>query len=272
MRVGCKAVGLERSSYYYDEKGDDFEKRLISRMHEISRKEPRYGYRRMFKWLKREGWRVNRKRIQRLMREEGLKVVVKAKKRRRLGISSSERRKAEYPNHVWSWDIIFDRTEDGRDVKILGILDEYTRVNLELNPARHITSFDVIASMKELIKIHGAPEYIRSDNGPEFIAKALERWLKFAKIGTIYITPGSPWENPYIESFFGKFRDESLNRELFTNLYEARVVIEEYRKQYNEKRPHSSLGYMTPKEFAASSKSSSATLQKTLNIINQGVY
>jgi transposase InsO family protein len=264
-------VNLERSSYYYEEKGDDFEKRLLSTIHKISRKKPRYGYRRMHDRLRALGWKVNRKRIQRLMREEGLKVVVKAKKRRRLGISTSERKRAQYPNHVWSWDIVFDRTEDGRAIKTLGILDEYTRMSLTLRPDRHITSVDVIEEMEELIKVHGAPEYIRSDNGPEFIAKALNRWLKFARIGTIYITPGSPWENPYIESFFGKFRDECLNRELFTSLNEARVVIEEYRKEYNEERPHSSLGYMTPARFAASSKSSSATLQKTLKKINNGV-
>jgi transposase InsO family protein len=264
-------VNLERSSYYYEEKGDDFEKRLLSAIHKISRKQQRYGYRRMHDRLRALGWKVNRKRIQRLMREEGLKVVVKAKKRRRLGVSTSERKRAQYPNHVWSWDIVFDRTEDGRVIKTLGILDEYTRMNLTLRPDRHITSVDVIEEMKELIKVHGAPEYIRSDNGPEFIAKAIQRWLQFAKIGAIYIEPGSPWENPYIESFFGKFRDECLNRELFTNLNETRCVIEEYRKEYNEKRPHSSLGYMTPAEFAASSKSSSATLQKTLKKIKHGV-
>jgi len=222
--------------------------------------------------LRTLGWKVNRKRIQRLMREEGLKVIVKAKKRRRLGTSTSERKKAQYPNHVWSWDIIFDRTEDGRAIKTLGILDEYTRVNLKLMPARHITSVDVVEAMKELVKIHGAPEYIRSDNGPEFIAKAIQRWLRFANIGTIYSAPGSPWENPYIESFFGKFRDECLNRELFTTLNEAQIIIEKHRKEYNEKRPHSSLGYMTPLEFAASSKSSSTTFQKTLKKINHGVY
>jgi len=184
------------------------------------------------------------------MRREGLKVVWKSKKRRRLGVSTAERKEATHRNHVWSWDIVFDRTEDGRQLKFLCIIDEYTRESLRILSGRHITSREVIGELEVLMKSYGIPEHIRSDNGPEFIAEAVASWLKDSRIDTIYITPGSPWENSYIESFNGKFRDECLNRELFTSVLEAQIIVEEWRQEYNQVRPHSSLGYMTAVEFS----------------------
>ena len=250
VRAACRSVELSKSSYYYKRKGGGFEARLVERLKRLCREHPRYGYRRMTALFRREGWRVNRKRIQRLMRSEGLKVVMKAKKRRRLGSSTSERRRAERPNHVWSWDFLFDRTGDGRQLKFLVIVDEYTRRSLAIRVGRCLGSREVTGELRSLIARHGAPGHIRSDNGSEFIAVEIQRWMAANGIGTIYIQPGSPWENPYIESFNGKFRDECLNREMFVSILEARVVVEDWRREYNEKRPHSSLGYATPAEFA----------------------
>lgn len=250
IRAACGSLRLSRSSYYYEPKKGDLEKRLVKRLKELRKKHPRYGYRRMTAVLKREGWRVNRKRIQRLMRREGLKVVTLQKKRRRLGVSTSELKSAQYPGHVWSWDFEYDRTEDGRQLKFLNIVDEYTRECLMNRPYRCIGAREVIAELRSLMVDYGVPEHIRSDNGPEFIASAIREWLAARDIGTIYIEPGSPWENPYIESFNGKFRDECLNREVFTGLLEARVITDDWRREYNEYRPHSSLGYMTPVEFS----------------------
>lgn len=183
------------------------------------------------------------------MRIMGLQVKQKARKRRRVGLSTGVRRKAEYPNHVWSWDMIQDQTADGRMLKCLTLLDEYTRESLRIRVGRYLTSGEVLRELQEVIKEYGVPEHIRSDNGPEFIANAIQVWLQKKQITTLYISPGEPWENPYIESFHGKFRDECLNRELFTSLLEAQIIIEDWRKEYNQTRPHSSLAYLTPKEF-----------------------
>lgn len=268
VSIACRVVALLKSSYYYQRKEDSFEKRLRKKLHVLSRKYPRYGYRRMTALLKREGWPVNKKRIQRLMREEGLKVICKGRKRRRLGLSTAERRQALYRNHVWSWDIVHDRTETGRQLKFLVIVDEYTRQSLKIHAGKHLTSEDVIHELRNIMKTQGVPEHIRSDNGSEFIAKAVSRWLAFYRVKTIYITPGSPWENPYIESFNGKFRDECLNRELFLSILDARVIVEEWRQEYNAERPHSALNYMTPDEFAKSSKPAVA-LPPLLRIANK---
>jgi transposase InsO family protein len=222
-------------------------------MLELVREHPRYGYRRIWALLRREGWRVNRKRIYRVWRREGLKVPRKQRKKRHLGHSANgcARRRAEHKDHVWAWDFVFDRTRDGRPLKCLTLVDEYTRENLALEVGRRMRAEDVIDVLAELFALRGVPQHIRSDNGPEFIAAAIRRWLEFAGVETLYIEPGSPWENGYAESFNSRFRDELLDREEFENLREARAYGTRYRLEYNPRRPHSSLGYQTPAEFAA---------------------
>lgn len=198
--------------------------------------------------LKREGGRVNHKKVQRIWRQEGLKVPQKQPKRRRLWLNDGSciRLKPEYPDHVWSYDFVMDRTHDGRAVRMLAIIDEYTRECLAIDVARRFKSADVIDKLLELFIFRGIPEYIRSDNGPGFIAKNVREWLELSGVKTIYIEPGSPWENGYIESFNGKFRDELLNREIFDTLFEAKVLVNRWRREYNTVRPHSSLEYRPP--------------------------
>jgi len=218
----------------------------------LARANPRYGYRRIWALLRREGWRVNRKRVHRLWRAEGLKVPGIQHKRRRMGSSenSSTRKRAEHPNHVWSYDFVMDQTEDGRQLKMLPIVDECTRECLSIDVERHITAQGVVARRQQLFQTRGVPDFIRSDNGPEFIAIAVREWLGTSGVRTLYIEPGSPWENAYSETFNSRFEDELLNRELFSNLTEAKVLVEAYRLSYNNDRPHSSLGYRTPAEYA----------------------
>lgn len=206
--------------------------------------------------MRREGWSVNKKRVHRLWREEGLKVPERQRKRRRLLEGASEngcnRRRAEHKDHVWSYDFVMDRTEDGRRLKMMPVVDEHTRECLTIEVECSITAEDVISTLERLFDQRGAPAFVRSDNGPEFVARALKRWLEVSEVGTLYIEPGSPWENAYAESFIGRFGDELLKREAFACLMEAKVLVEEYRENYNHRRPHSALGYRTPSEFAAS--------------------
>jgi len=266
VRRACNAIGLTRSSYQYQGKANPFQERLLERIEALCRRYPRYGYRRITILLQKEGWKVNKKRIRRLMGKLGLQVKRKAQKRARLGLSTGTRQRAEYPRQVWSWDIIQDQMADGRILKCLTLLDEYTRESLKIRVDYYMTSGDVIREVESAFQEYGEPEYIRSDNGSEFIAKIIQNWLKEKQIATLYIPPGSPWENPYIESFHGKFRDECLSRELFLSLIEARQIIEEWRKEYNQERPHSSLGYLTPEEFRARCCNSSvATLPASCN-------
>ncbi len=229
------------------------ERRLIARIHELVREHPRYGYRRIWALLRREGWRVNRKRIYRLWRQEGLKVPQKQRKRRRLGHSGNScvRRKAEREDHVWAWDFVHDRTTTGRPLKWLAITDEYTRECLALEVDRSITADKVLDVLVNLFLTRGVPKHIRSDNGPEFIASAIREHLERTGVETLYIEPGSPWENGYAESFFSRLRDELLNCEEFANLGEARWFARRRKEEHNHERPHSSLGYQTPSEFAA---------------------
>jgi len=221
----------------------------------LSRENPRYGYCRVWALLKREGFEVNKKRVHRLWREEGLKVPAKQHKRRRL-LGNSEngckRRRAEYRDHVWSYDFVIDRTEDGRRLKMMPVVDEYSRECLSIEVQRSITAEDVVRTLAALFEQRGEPSFIRSDNGPEFIAQGVKQWLEVSGVKTLYIEPGSPWENAYSETFISRLRDELLKREEFTSLLEAKVLIKEYRNHYNCKRPHSALGYRTPAEFAAS--------------------
>ena len=188
----------------------------------------RYGYRRITALLKREGWRVNHKRVERIWRREGLKVPQKQPRRKRLWFNdgSCVRLRPEHPNHVWSYDFLMDRTYDGRSMRMLTLIDEYTRECLTIDVDRKIKAMDVVEQLANLFLFHGVPEYIRSDNGPEFVSKQIRHWLKASGVQTLYIEPGSPWENGYIESFNGKLRDELLNREIFDTLFEAKVLVE----------------------------------------------
>ena len=214
----------------------------------MARQYGRYGYRRITALLRREGWQVNHKRVERLWRREGLKVPQKQPKRGRLWLNDGSciRRRPEYRSHVWSYDFVADRTHDGRALKMLTIVDEYTRECLAIKVARRLRSLDVIETLSDLFIQRGAPANIRSDNGPEFTAELVREWLAGLGVQTLFIEPGSPWENGYVESFNGKFRDELLEREIFYTLKEARVLIECWRQEYNTVRPHSSLGYRPP--------------------------
>jgi putative transposase len=246
-------LSQSRSSQRYKPLEDEEEKRLIAEMLAFVGQHPRYGYRRIWALLRRAGGRVNRKRIYRLWVQEGLKVPQRQRKRRRLGHSENScvRRKAECKDHVWTWDFIHDRTTSGRPLKCLSIIDEYTRECLALEVDRSITAEKAIDVLVDLFRIRGVPKHIRSDNGPEFIAQAIRRWLTHAGVETLYVEPGSPWENGYAESFHSRLRDELTNREEFTNLAEAKYLTDAWRLEYNHRRPHSSLGYQTPAEFAA---------------------
>ena len=263
-RAACKLVGQNRSTQRRETLVAVDEAVLLKDIHRLSRSHPRFGYRRVHQLLLREGWRVNHKRVQRVWRREGLRVLRKRTKRRPMGNSanSCSRKKAETVNHVWTYDFLFERTEDGRQVKVLAIVDEYTRECLCTRVARSIKANDVIDALATVMAERGSPKHIRSDNGPEFVAKAVQRWLASIGTGTLFVEPGSPWENGYIESFNSRLRDELLNGELFVGLAEARYLIENWRMIYNTERPHSSLGYLTPQEFAAScAPSDSASLR-----------
>jgi transposase InsO family protein len=225
------------------------EERLTGDIVALATQYGRYGYRRITALLNnRYGWRVNHKRVERIWRREGLKVPRKQPKRSRLWLNDGSciRLRPEYKDHVWSYDFMIDRTANGRAFKILNIIDEYTRECLAIVVKRKITSQEVIDKLFELFILRGIPEHIRSDNGPEFTAKVVRRWLNRSGVKTAYIEPGSPWENGYIESFNGKMRDELLNREIFTTLTEAKVLIKQWQQEYNQIRPHSSLGYKPP--------------------------
>ena len=226
---------------------------LIKAMREFAMSEPRSGYRTVTKLLRREGWQVNYKRVHRLWKQEGLKVPSEPAKKRARGNSdgSTQLLAAEAVDHVWSYDFVFDQTEDGSRLKWLPILDEFSRDLMSLEVARSMTAEDVIDQLDVLVEQRGVPQFIRSDNGPEFVAKAVRKWIKERGFKTIFIAPGSPWQNAYSESFNSRFRDEFLNVELFTSLLEAKVLGEEHRYKYNHQRPHSSLGDLTPAEFAS---------------------
>jgi putative transposase len=253
-RRACGAVEQARSSQRYRPRERSGERELAAKMLELVRRHPRFGYRRIWALLRAEGFEVNRKRVHRLWKQQGLKVPQKQHKKRRLGSSGNGivRHRALHKDHVWAWDFIHDRTEDGRPLKWLSVVDEYTRECLVLEVRRSFKSRDVIDVLQELFVIRAAPMHIRSDNGPEFIARAIGSWLESARVQTLYIEPGAPWENGYAESFHGRLRDELLDAELFGCLAEAKMLSTQWRLEYNHRRPHSSLGYVTPAVFAAS--------------------
>ena len=251
-RRACAVVGQARSTQRYEPQGSDDTKDLIARIHELVRDHPRFGYRRIARLLRVEGWAVNVKRVYRLWRKEGLKVPRKQRKRRSLGTSEGGciRRRAEFKDHVWSMDFIHDSTRHGKAFKCLVVIDEFTRECLSLDVGRSITSDRVLDVLVELFVDRGVPKHLRCDNGPEFIANSLRKHLANTDVETLYIEPGSPWENGYVESFNSRFRDELLNVEEFEDLAEARWHIERWRIAYNTLRPHSSLDYRTPADFA----------------------
>lgn len=264
-RRACRVVGQHRSTQRLVRRVRGDEPAVVKRMLELSAKHPRHGYRFIAARLRAEGFRANDKRIWRLWRREGLKVPRHAKKRRRLGNAGNgiQRKRAERPNHVWSWDFVFDTTSRGRTLKWLVVIDEYTRECLVLHVAHQIKSEDVIDQLAALMVKRGAPAHIRSDNGPEFIAKAVRDWLARMDVETLYIEPGAPWQNAYVESFNSRLRDEFLSGEIFDHVLEARALTAAWRADYNLDRPHSALGYQPPAVFAAACEQAAcATLQQ----------
>ena len=252
----CQVLGQARSTQRYAAIARDGDESLIRRMHELVRKHPRRGYRMMWGKLQLEGWRVNRKRIHRLWRQEGFKVPRKQHKKKRLGQSENGilRRRSEHPNHVWGIDFIHDRDEKNRPLKWLSVVDEFTRECPLLNVERSMNSEEVVAALMEVFRVRGVPKHIRSDNGGEFIAAVIRRLAEITGIQMLYIAPGSPWENGFAESFHGRLRDELLNAELFTDVTDAKAQAKGWRHEYNHHRPHSSLGYLTPVLYAAKLK------------------
>ena len=231
-----------RSTHRYRVRQPDDEDKLTEAIISLASQYGRYGYRRVTALLRNKGWSVNHKRVERIWRQEGLKVPSKQPKRGRLWLNdgSCVRLRAEHKDHVWSYDFVHDRTANGRPIKILTLIDEYTRECLSLLVGRKLNSHNVLDELSNLFLIRGIPEHIRSDNGSEFTATAVREWLELVGAKTLFIEPGSPWENGFIESFNGKLRDELLNGEIFTTLFEAQVLIEDWRKEYNQIRPHSS--------------------------------
>jgi len=247
-RRACRVLGQIRSTQRHIPHLRSEEENLTVQIIKLATRYGRYGYRRITVLLRQEGFRVNHKRVERIWRREGLKVPKKQPKRGRLWLNNGSciRLRPEHKDHVWCYDLMVARTVEGRAFRILTIIDEYTRECLAILVDRRITSQTVIDQLFYLFILRGTPEHIRSDNGPEFTAKAVRSWLNDLEVTTLFIEPGSPWENGYIESFNGKLRDELLNREIFTTLTEASILIEEWRKEYNQVRPHSALNYRAP--------------------------
>lgn len=252
-RFACRVAGQHRSTQRKARRPRPIDDaKLRGWLREIAKAHPRWGYKMATRLVRRKGWKVNRKRVQRLWRDEGLKrPPQRPRKRRRVRLDTAERLCALRPNHVWALDFEFDETTDQRRLKIANIVDECTREALVMRVGRHCTAEDLISELERLVGIYGAPDSLRCDNGPELIANALRDWCRFSRIGISYIEPGSPWENAYVESFNGRVRDELLNIEEFGSLLEAQVVVEAWRIEYNTYRPHGALGGLTPTEVRA---------------------
>ncbi len=244
----CRVLGQHRSTQRKIPTSSDDEAALAADIIALALQYGRYGYRRITALLREAGWRVNKKRVERIWRQEGLKVPQKQPKRGRLWLNDGSciRLRPEHPNHVWSYDFVEDRTHDGRKFRMLNLIDEFTRECLAIRVSRKLKAVDVIEVLSDLFILRGVPAHIRSDNGPEFVAKAVRDWVSALGAKTAYIEPGSPWENGYCESFNSKLRDELLKGEIFYTLREAKIVIESWRRHYNTARPHSSLGYKPP--------------------------
>ncbi len=245
----CRVLGQHRSTQRKARRGRDDEERLTADIIELARQYGRYGYRKVAELLRSTaGWVVNDKRVERIWRREGLKVPEKQPKRGRLWLADGSclRLRPEYPNHVWSYDFVEDRTHNGRKYRMLNLIDEFTHECLAIRVARKLKATDVIDVLSDLFILRGVPGHIRSDNGPELVAEAVQEWITAVGAETAYIAPGSPWENGFVESFNARLRDELLDGEVFYSLREAQVVIESWRRHYNAVRPHASLGYRAP--------------------------
>jgi transposase InsO family protein len=248
QRLACKVLGQHRSVQRRAPTPSDNEAALTADITELARQYGRYGYRRITALLRSQGWFCNHKRVERIWRREGLKVPARQPKRGRLWLAdgSCVRLRPERANHVWAYDFVEDRTRDGRKLRMLNVVDEFSRECLCIRVGRRLKAADVIDVLADLFIARGIPGHIRSDNGPEFVAKAVQVWITGVGARTAFIEPGSPWENGYVESFNGKLRDELLDAEVFHTLAEARVLIEQWRRHYNTQRPHSALGYRPP--------------------------
>lgn len=248
QRRACRVLGQSRMTQRYLPQVREDEEPLVRRIIELAGLYGRYGTPRITALLRGEGWQVNHKRVERIWREAGLKVPQKQPKRGRLWLNDGSciRKRPEHANHVWAYDFVTARTHDGRPYRLLTIVDEFTRECLSIDVARGLSSDDVLERLAWLFVTRGVPEHLRSDNGPEFTAKTVRQWLEQVGVKTLFIEPGSPWENGYVESFNGKLRDELLNGEIFYTLREAKVLIERWRQHYNQVRPHSALGYRPP--------------------------
>jgi putative transposase len=251
LRRSCALCHISRSSYRYRQRQHRQvqNQELLDKLHALARRHPRYGYRRMHALVRRDGDLVNRKRVHRLWRQAQLSVPCRRPKRRHPQYKELRVVEAIAPNDVWTYDFVHDRCANGQRLKLLTVTDEYTRRSLAVEVATTMGASAVIGVLARLVQEYGHPSHLRSDNGPEFVAQAVQGWLAQRQMATLYIKPGSPWQNGYSESFNGRFRDECLNLEWFRNLEEARVVIGAWQQHYNEERPHSSLAYQTPREF-----------------------
>lgn len=268
MRVSerrvCRALGHARSSQRYVARRADDEEAIARRIADLASEYGRYGTPRITALMRMEGYGINHKRVERIWREEGLKVPRRQPKRGRLWLNDGSciRLRPERKDHVWAYDFVEDRTHDGRKLKMLTVVDEYTRESLAIVVARRLDSESVLECLARLFLERGVPEHVRSDNGPEFTAKAVREWLGRLGVRTLFIEPGSPWENGYVESFNGRLRDELLERELFYTLEEAQVLVGKWRWHYNHVRPHSSLGYRPPAPAAILAEAGSAPLRR----------
>lgn len=257
-RRSCQLVGISRHGVRYETRRSDGA--LVEKLKAIAAKHPRYGYRRACALLRRDGDEVNHKRVQRVWQAAGLSLPLRRPRKKRAGTSALTCSQAIRPNHVWTYDFVFDRCANGQQIKLLTVVDEYTRESLAILVATSIKSRTVVEVLSRLIAERGAPLYLRSDNGSELTAGRVKDWLKQKGVETLYIEPGSPWQNAKGESFNGRLRDECLNVEWFMNLREASVIVEIWRRHYNQQRPHSSLGYRTPSEFYRVYKQRAMTL------------
>jgi putative transposase len=262
-RRACRVLGQARAVQRHTPQVRDDEDRLTRRIIEVAAVYGRYGTPRITAMLRSEGWRVNHKRVERIWRREGLKVPRRQPKRGRLWLNDGSciRLRPEHKDHVWAYDFVSARTHDGLPLRLLAIVDEFTRECLSIDVARRLSSDDVLERLAWLMVTRGVPRHIRSDNGAEFTAGVVREWLRRIDVKTLYIEPGSPWENGYVESFNGKLRDELLNGEIFYSVKEAKVLIESWRRHYNTVRPHSSLGYRPPAPETIAAGPTSASLR-----------